>query len=150
MYSKQDIQFKLNELIHEKGIKERFYHFRSIQNFIYFFDDLESSQLKEKTYLILIEYLDLVKNEPIEDIHQCTALFDEYIKPVGSLYESAFGFMPAISLWVLIFWGIFLFGVLYMFNLSIIFYCIIGILLSGYYFYFLNKKLGKKVYGLEW
>lgn len=150
MYSKQDIQFKLDELIHKKGIKERFYHFRSIQNFIYFFDDLESSQLKEETYLILIEYLVLVKNEPIEDIHKCTTLFDQYIKPVGSLYESVFGFMPAISSWVLIFWGIFLFGVLYMFNLSITFYYIIGILLSGYYFYFLNKKLGKKVYGLKW
>lgn len=150
MYNKQDIQSKLNELINEKCVKKRFYHFRSVQNFIYFFDELENTQLKEKTYLILIEYLSLVKNEPIEDIHQCTMLFDEYIRPVGSLYENACGFMPVIRLWVLIFWGVFLFGILYMFNLSITFYCIIGLILSGYYFYFFKKKLEKKVYGLKW
>ena len=150
MNDKQKIQFKLDELRNQNNIIKRFYHFRSIQNFLYYFDDIESGQLKEKVYSILIEYLDLVKSEPIEDIHQCIILFDEYIRPVGTLYENAFKFMPVISLWVLIFWAIVLSAILYMFNLSMGFYFVIGILFFGYFFYFLKKKWGKRVYGLKW
>jgi hypothetical protein len=150
MYSRQDIQGRLNELIGKKNITKRFYHFRSIQNFIHFFDDPGSIQLKENVYSILMEYLEIVKKEPIKDIHQCTNLFDEYLRPVGNLYEDVLGFMPIIRFWVIFFWCIFLFGVLYMFNLSIIFYCIIGIIFSSYYLYNFKKRIEKKVYGLKW
>ena len=150
MYNKQDIQKGLNELTQEKNIIKRFYHLRSIQNFIHFFDELENIQLKEKVYSILIEYLEVVKKEPVEDIQHSTALFDEYIRPVGNLYEKTLGFMPMISSWVIIFWCICLFGVVYIFNLSVIFYYIIGLFLSSYYFYILKKRAENKVYGLKW
>ena len=150
MCSSQDIQSSLNELILKKNKEERFYHYRSLQNFIHFFDDLGSIQLKKQVYSILIEYLEIVKSEPIEDIHQCTTLFDEYIRPVGHLYEKSLGFMPIMSFWVMAFWFIFLFGIIYVFNLPIISYYIIGILFLGYYFYCLKKRMDKKVYGLKW
>ena len=150
MCNKNDIQLRLNTLMDKKGLIKRFYHFRSIQNFIHFFDDLESVQLKEKVYSTLMEYLDIVNKEPIEDIHQCTELFDQYIRSIGNLYERAFGFAPVLSLWVFVFWSIVLFSVLYIFNLSIILYFIIGIIVLCYYFYLLKKKRDKKVYGFKW
>ena len=149
MYNKQDIQDRLNDVMLEEYIQKRFYHFRSIQNFILSFDNLDCNQ-KEKVYLILIEYLDVVKKDPITDLHQCADLFNEYIRPVGQLYENNVDFMPNISSWIIIFWAIVLFGILYMFNLSIVFYLIIGIFLSSYYIYVLKKRKEKKVYGLEW
>lgn len=150
MYNKDDIQTRLNKLIDEKSLIKRFYHFRSIQNFIHFFDELESIQLKEKVYSTLMEYLDIVNKDPIEDIHQCTQLFDQYIRPVGNLYEETFGFMPVMSLWVIIFCCIALFSILYIFNLSLILYFVIGVIVLCYYFYLLKKKMDKKVYGLKW
>ena len=149
MYNKQDIQDRLNEVLLEENIVKRFYHFRSMQNFISSFDKLGSDQ-KQKVYSILIEYLQRIKQEPIQDMHQSTTLFDEYIRPVGNLYERTLGFMPMISSWVIIFWAIVLFSFLYVFNLSIIFYAAIGIFLSSYYIYVLIKKTEKKVYGLKW
>ena len=147
---KEEIQNKLDELKNEGGIIKKYYHFRSIGNFIYFFDELGNNQVKEKVYFTIIEYLDLVKDEPIYDINECITVYEEYIKPIGSLYENAFGFMPAISLWVVIFWVACLYGILYLFSASMNFYIIIGIIPSGYYLYFLKKKSERKVYGLKW
>ena len=149
MYNKQDIQDRLNEVLLEEDIVKRFYHFRSIQNFISSFDKLGSDQ-KQKVYSTLIEYLQKIKQEPIEDMHQSTTLFDEYIRPVGNLYEKNLGFMPMMSVWVICFWVIVLFGIMFIFRLSIIFYCVIGILLASYYIYLLKKRTEKKVYGLKW
>ena len=111
---------------------------------------MDNIQLKEKLYLILTEYLERVREEPIRDLKECASLFDEFIRPVGSVYERAFGFMPTISLWVIIFWIFFIFGFLYLLNLSIIFYWIAGLPLLIYYFYIRKKRIEKKVYGLEW
>ena len=149
MYNKQDIQDRLNEVMLEEYIQTRFYHFRSIQNFILSFDKLDSKE-KEKVYFNLMEYLDVVKKDPITNMHQCADLFTEYIRPVGSLYENSYGFMPNISWWIIIFWAIFSFGILYVFNLSIIFYIIIGVFFISYYIYILKKRIEKKVYGLGW
>jgi hypothetical protein len=132
-----------------KNINKKFYHFHSIENFIYHIDNLESP-VKERTYLILDEYLERIKKYPIENLQECTSLFDDYIRPVGSLYEKTFGFMPMISTWVIIFWAVLLFGFLYAFNFSVIFYWIVGIPLVAYYFYITKKRVNKKVYGLEW
>jgi hypothetical protein len=150
MNDKQIIQSKLDELKNQIDIQKRFYHFRSIQNFIYFFDKLKSSERKEKAFFTLNEYLDIVKSEPIEDINQCIFLYTKYIKPIGSLYEDEFNFMPAISFRTVLFLVIIFYGVFYLFNLPVVFYVFIGIILFGYYFYFLKKKLQKRVYGLKW
>ena len=77
-------------------------------------------------------------------------MFDNYIRPVGNYYESAFGFMPMISIWVILFWTILVFGLIYVFNLPLIFYSIVGVLFLGYYMYIRKKRIDKKVYGLEW
>ncbi len=150
MYNKDDIQNRLERLMQKKNLIKKYYHFHSMQNFIYFFDDLESAQVKGKVYFSLMEYLDIVNKEPIENIHQCTELFDQYIKPVGNLYERTFGFMPVMSLWVIAFWCIALFGILYIFNSPVLVYLVIGIVILCYYFYLLKKKMNKKVYGLKW
>lgn len=150
MDHKQSLQKGLDDLKIAKNITKRFYHFHSIENFIYHFDDLENIQIKERIYLILSEYLERVKEHPIENLQECTSLFDDYIRPVGNLYERTFGFMPMINNWVIIFWTILIFGFVYAFNLSIIFYWIIGVLFFSYYFYIRKKRIEKKVYGLEW
>ena len=150
MNDKQIIQSKLDQLKDQIDIQKRFYHFRSIQNFIYYFDKLGNCERKEKVSFILNKYLDIVKNEPIEDINQCTLLFDEYIRPVGSLYESALNFMPTVSFRTVMILVIIFYGFFYLFNLPVGFYVFIGIILFGYYFYFLKKKIQKRVYGLKW
>lgn len=150
MYNRSEIENKLKELMNREDIIKRFYHLRSIENFIYFLDVIEDTQLKEKVYLILIEYFDVVKNEPIQDIHHCTKLFDEYIRPIGSVYEENVGFMPMIHAWVIIFWGVLLFVILYMFSLPLVFYYLIGGGLLFYYGYVFKKRLQQKVYGFKW
>ena len=75
MYNKQDLQDGLDKSIQQKNIIKRFYHLRSIQNFIYFFDKLENTQSKEKVYSILMEYLEIVNKKSVEDIRQSATLF---------------------------------------------------------------------------
>lgn len=150
MFTKENLQNKFNDLKLARDSNQKFYHFRSIENFIYHFDDVGSLELKEKIYSILMEYLQKVIEDPIENLEECTSLFDDYIRPVGNLYERALGFMPMIRIWVIIFWVIPLMIIVYALNLSIIFYGIIGVLFLSYYFYIRKKRIEKKIYGLEW
>lgn len=150
MYNKQNLQNKLNAINDLENINKKYYHLRSIGNFIYHFDDLGNIELKEKVYLILLEYLEIVKENPIENLQECTALFDDYIRPVGDFFEHSSGFMPMISNWVIIYWIIFFCLLFFAFNLSIIFYAVIGALFLSYYFYIRKKKAENRIYGLGW
>ncbi len=69
----------LNKLMGEEGLTKRFYHFHSLQNFVHFFDELQGVQVKENVYDTLMEYLDIINEEPVADIRQCTELFDKYL-----------------------------------------------------------------------
>lgn len=147
---KESLEEKLNEVMGQPFIKRKYYHHRSIENFIHFFNKVSSVQEREKIFFILNEYLDAVKQEPVEDASASLDLFNEYIRPIGKIYEEDFDFMPMINLWVICFWIAVAFLAIYTFNLSFIFYLITGIPLLAYYLFVLKKRISKKVYGCMW
>lgn len=138
---------KMLQLRESGFVNQRFYHLQSTANFIAFIDKLKSKSERERVYHLLNNYLDLVQQEPVENAAMSMDLFNEFIRPVGRIYEVEFDFMPMINLWVIFFWIIICFSILYILNLSIIFYCIVGVLLIVYYIYVLKKRIDKKVYG---
>lgn len=144
---KNDLAAKVLRLSEGGLVNERFYHLKSLTNFIAFIDKLNNASERERVYLLLSNYLDVVQQEPVEDVTMSMELFNEFIRPVGRLYEDEFAFMPMINLWVICFWMIVCFSVLYILNLSIIVYCIVGLPLLVYYGYVFKKRIDKKVYG---
>lgn len=147
MEYKNSLTEKMLQLRESRVVNQRFYHLQSTANFIAFFDKLNNISERERVYLLLNNYLDVVKQEPVEDAAMSLELFNEFIRPVGWLYEDEFGFLPMINLWVICFWIFICFSILYILNLSIIIYCIVGVPLLVYYSYVLKKRVDKKVYG---
>lgn len=147
MEYKHDLTAKLLRLREGGLVNERFYHVQSTANFISFIDKLNNTNERERVYLLLNNYLDVVQQEPVEDAAMSMELFNEFIRPVGRLYEDEFAFMPMINLWVICFWIVVCFSILYIMNLSLIIYCIFGFPLMVYYSYVFKKRMDKKVYG---
>lgn len=147
MEYKNDLAEKVLRLREGGLVNERFYHLKSTANFIAFIDKLNSASERERVCLLLSSYLDVVQQEPVEDAAMSMELFNEFIRPVGRLYEDEFGFMPMINLWVICFWVVVCFSVLYILNLPIIVYCLVGLTLLVYYGYVFKKRIDKKVYG---
>ena len=84
--------------LRESGlVNQQFYHLQSTANFIAFIDKLKSKSERERVYHILNNYLDVVQQEPVENAAMSMELFNEFIRPVGRIYEVEFDFMPMIN-----------------------------------------------------
>jgi len=87
MEYKNSLTEKMLQLRESRVVNQRFYHLQSTANFIAFFDKLNNISERERVYLLLNNYLDVVKQEPVEDAAMSMELFNEFIRPVGWLYE---------------------------------------------------------------
>ena len=147
---KENIDNKLSELINREGIIHKYYHFKSVQNFIYHLNKLNDKDIVIKVCIILNEYLDSVKDAPITDRMISLELFEEFIRPVGNIYERNAGFMPMLRSWVVFFWIVFFFLILYVFSVPPVFFSLVATSVVIYYIYIIRKRIDHKVYGFMW
>jgi hypothetical protein len=146
MDNKSDLQRKLNDLIAQDICSEKYCHLKSVSNFIYSYDKINATE-KERVFLLLDNYLEIIKEQPAFDATSSLELFNEFIRPIGVLYQETLSFMPMINLWVVGFWLFVLFIGLYIFHVPIVGYFIAGIPIFSYYMYVFIKRVNKKVYG---
>lgn len=146
---KEILEIKLDEVLQRSHNKKKYYHYRSIHNFLFYLDQIKKQQEKEKIFSILNEYLELLKIGVVNREESVT-LFNQYIRKVGKFYEDNFQFMPAFGIFTTIFWSLFFSLIQYLFQLTLLFYLFTALPILLYYLYNLKKRINHKVYGLMW
>ena len=146
---KETLEIELDEVLQQPLNKKKYYHYRSIDNFLFYLDQIENKDEKEKIFSILYEYLEILKTTII-DRGESITLFNKYIRPVGKFYEKSFHFMPVFGVLAAGFWILLFSLIQYMFKLTPLFYLFTVLPILLYYLYCLRKTLDKKVYGLMW
>jgi hypothetical protein len=147
---KMNLESKLKVALSFSNGKLKYYHYRSVNNFIFHLNNIKNETDKEKIYLLINEYLDIIKNEPNPDRNVAINFFENYVRPVGKYYEDDFNFVPMFSLWIASFWIITFLFIEYIFNLPFVVMFMTGFLIFIYYIYILVKRMNNKVYGFMW
>ena len=128
--------------------KKKYYHLRSISNFIY---HINSQKLIDRKFVLdkLREFMDFLESNQIDDIHDSLIVFNTFLRPIGELYERDLGFFVMIKPWILNIWVLFFLLVVSFFDKKI-YFLYFFILLSIFAIYMARKIYGRKVYAFMW
>ena len=128
--------------------KKKFYHFRSISNFLYHIND---KKLSNQNLVIgnLLELMDFLESNNIDSIHDSLTVFNRFLKPIGELYEKDLGFFIFMKPWILNIWISILLVFFYMIG-NKIYLTIFLIALFIFFIYWGYKVYKRKVYAFMW
>jgi hypothetical protein len=145
-----DIKFQIENLKNNISKSNRkFYHFRSVSNFLFYFDKVNNKEDRDFITEKLNGFLIYIGNNNVENVHQSLTLFNEYLKPIGELFEKIFHFFVMIEPWILNIGIGFVFIIFWLTN-SITYFLIFLFPLSLFCFYLGVKVYKRKVYAFMW
>lgn len=128
----------------------RFYHMRSIRNFIFHFNEIKSPNDKVYVFNYMDAYLDDVIENGIYNINECKDLFNKYLYPVGKFYMQKLKFAIFLKWYVIALCILSMYAILTFFSTGI-FFTILG---YGIILFFIVemvvKILQKRIYGFSW
>jgi hypothetical protein len=84
LFTSLDNKYKLLKTMNLAN--RRFYHLKSIRNFLRHFNEINNYHEKTYVYNLLNEFLDIVIKDGISNYAECRDLSIKYISPVGRLY----------------------------------------------------------------
>ena len=128
----------------------RFYHMRSIRNFIFHFNEIKSPNDKLYVFNYIDGYLDFVIENGIYDIHECRDLFIKYIYPVGKFYMRNLKFSGFIKWYVIVLYILIMYAILTFFSAGIVFMILGYGIISFFTIEMVVKVLQKRIYGFSW
>lgn len=129
--------------------KKKYYHFRSVSNFLLYLDMLTNEKEKYFSLEKLNNYFSYIENNEIDDVHESLALFNNFLKPIGELFEKRFGFFVMIKPWIMNFW-IIVFLLIFWYIQNTFLFIFFLLILSLFFFYLGFKIKKKKVYAFMW
>lgn len=145
-----DITLKVENLKKEiEGNKKKYYHFRSVSNFLFYTEMLNNKEDKAFVVEKLNGFTTYIENNRIDNVHDSLAMFKEYLKPIGEFYEKEFGFFVMIKPWILNIW-IILFLIVFWVLQNRFYFIIFLIPVTLFCFYLAVKVYKKKVYAFMW
>lgn len=150
---KKLLENSYQEILNLKIQNKKYFHLRSVGNFIYHIDSFTDLVERKRKYEQLAEYLALITNILQEDkVTTITAfesrdLFDEYLYPIAKSYESSVGFFPYAKLHVIAVWFAVLSLTFFMLNIQSTIYSILIPLFIIYYLFIQHKRIKNRVYG---
>lgn len=128
-------------------IKEKYFHLKSVDNFIFHFDGFKDKGKKRQIYATLTDYFDSIFTIDTVDARLSKELFDHYLFKIARLYDMYLKFIPYPKSDMMVVALLGLFGFLYLISASVYAYIVIlGVFVAGSIFIRRKKRL-KKVYG---
>lgn len=147
---KEDLVNKFNEVYKARAVDRRYYHFRSVRNFIKYYDELNEGKKKREVYEALIEYLDYIAEHDISDRNSSYDLYKHYLHPIGWYYVKRFGFTTIARFDVMLLIASIPSIIIYlMFPYKTILLIVIMTNLI-FFVYVISKYLHNKTYGFMW
>ncbi len=143
----KDKYLKLKQMNKEN---RRFYHFKSVRNFIIHFHEIATPHDREIIFNLLNGYLDEVIENDILDIYECQEVFTNYIKPVGKYFTEKLKFVVFFKWYTILFYILSFYAILTFFSANSFFF------ISGFgviLFFMLEmfiKIYQKRIYSFSW
>ena len=148
--------FKMKEEINQlaknlSSSDKKYYHLRSIKNFLYNFDELADAESKQYVKGLLTECIDYYQCHSISNIFESLDVFQKYLKPVGQVYERQLNFSIMIKPWLFTLYV--LIGVLFVyivFDNDPVAIIIFLLIMLSFVIYFGLKFSKRKLYAFLW
>lgn len=77
----ESFEIKLNELNKIGSQYRRFYHVKSMMNFLKYYKDITNKSGQQKAYDLINAYFDEIEKNPIFDFNRAQFIFTKYISP---------------------------------------------------------------------
>jgi len=140
---------KFNFIVNHMPHKNKYYHLKSMYNFLQHFNEIPDRERKEKVFNSLNEYLNYITENDIVSTKECRHVFFTFIEPVGLIYKKCCGFSYILRPQSLVVYLIALNLIFFLFKTNPYFY-ILNIL--GFAFIYLMYKRSKssRVYTFNW
>ncbi len=146
----EEVKNKYVYFLKETPNRNKFYHLKSIENFMLSFDEFGSMHTKYEAANILNEYFDYVIANEISNEKDCKYLFFTFIEPIGNIYKRDLGFSFLFTTPTIIIY--FIPTIFLMIYLKFPFYLTLSIATVGIFLFIkvLKKRESKKVFGYSW
>jgi|LakMenEpi03Aug12_release.lakeMendotaPanAssembly.Ray.scaffolds.fasta_scaffold34415_4 hypothetical protein len=83
----KELEDKLDHLYTNLQSREKYYHLKSVKNFISNIDHIQNEKDKILAYNILLTYLDIVNENGIFSNKESRKVFIDYIEPLGLIFK---------------------------------------------------------------
>lgn len=146
----EEVKIKYVYFLTQIPNKNKFYHLKSIQNFMLGFEEIGSMNVKYGIADILNKYFDYVNDHDVNSKTEGRYIFFTFIEPLGMIYKKKLKFSFLFSLNTIFIY--FFLGILIMAIFKILMVYILGIIILGaliFYKIFLQRK-SKKIFGFQW
>lgn len=138
---------KFNEFQGEFQSDRKYCHLRSVANFINHFDEITSDHKRLIVYNLLNEYMDCLSTNEVSSWDDAKQLFDNYIIPVGLIYNKEAGFKMLISPFLSTVFCILTNLILLIVGFNWIYFLVVNTFFAALFFYIYRKRKGTRVFG---
>lgn len=149
MLNDKDIIERFNKLSNEVG-NGKYYHMKSINNFIKYLGEFGSTHYKSKAIDLLNGYFDYVSSNGALTFEDGKYIYYTFIAPLGKIYSWNFKFFIHLDITSIILYIGGLFLLLFLIKVPIFIYLISLIICVVIYLPFHFKKKKSKVYGFNY
>lgn len=132
------------------GINKKFYHLKTIENFIYHFNQIKYQKDREFVLSSLSFCLEYYKVNSIKDINHSLVVFKKYLEPIGTIYQEQVGFSILIKPWILTISILAINLFIYFLNTSLILTLLCNLILLAFVLFLAVKYNNKKLYAFLW
>jgi len=146
----ENIIEKYNLIIDTMPEKNRFYHLKSISNFIEHFDEISDEKSKNNVLELLYNYINHIAYNNVNSNKECQRLFYEYINPIGMVYKKYCDFSYFIRPQSIFFYQIIFNLLIFLIKLELTVIVIINLAITGLIFFMYKKGKSTKVYSVNW
>ena len=87
-----NLETELDRYRKNLGTNKKYYHLNSISNFFFHFDSLQDDESKQFVMDSLTACFKYYEEHSINDIRESMNIFQQYLIPVGKIYQKQLGF----------------------------------------------------------
>ena len=150
MQKLENIIKKYNHIIGTMPEKDRFYHLKSVANFIEHFNEISDENSQRKVLDLLDKYTTYIEYNNVNTKKECQRLFYEYINPVGIIYKKCCDFTYFTRPQSVFFYQIIINLIISLLKPGLTVLIIINIAFIGLIFLMYKKGKSTKVYSVNW
>ena len=133
---------KFNLIVETMPGKYKWYHLKSVYNFIQHFNEIDNKASQEKVASLLLHYLDYISENYVDSYEDAKKLFTNFIYPVGLIYKKHARFIYLLRPQSIFIYLIFLNVLLLVFRASNYFYLSLNIIgLTVYILMYIKVKV---------
>jgi hypothetical protein len=141
---------KFNLIVETMPGKDKWYHLKSVYNFIQHFHEIENKELQQKVSSLLLHYLDYISENDVNSYDDAKMLFTDFLYPIGIIYKKHARFTYLLRPQSILIYLVFLNVLFLVFGANTYFFLSLNAIGLAVYILMYMKSKSTRVFRFDW